>query len=277
MGQKRTSSSFSLIKKFRRKQTTVRIALCLICLCVLNFYAKSTIPRTIGNCFIECKVYISNFFEKLSGMYHYFGLQVERTIGDEISALKVENMRLQWQIKQLEGLRTENTKLREMLDLREKSEDDIVIAKVSTVFVNDFARAGIINVGSGKGVRVDDVVINKDGLVGRIIEVHTNWSKLFFVTDENFNVPTKIGIKGANAIVTGFNPDMLRISLIHDDIHIKDGDKVCTSEYGAIFKAEIPVGTVINHGSELCVRPCVDFNALNYVAVIINHDSEQNN
>lgn len=269
MGKEGTS--FSFIKKFHRKQVTVRVVLFLLLLLLINLFYSSAIYSSVGNFLISLKVQLSNFSERLSKETGYFVEVCRGTAEDKISQLTAENIRLNWKIKQLEKLQEENTALQKMLKLQEQYRNEIVIAKVSTIFVSDFARAAIINAGSKKGVRKDDIVINDEGLVGRIIELNDNWAKMFLVTDENFNVPTKIGEKGANAIVSGCNSDILKLSLVHEDIPLENGDTVVTSEYGSIFIAQIPVGTIVKNDKKMFVKPYVNFNSLKYVGVIIKH------
>lgn len=264
--------SFSFIRKFRRKQTFVRIFLFLLILLVVNSFHRKLIYDTVGNFLISIKVEISNFTERLSEETKYIVEVFQGTAENKISQLTEKNIKLTWKIDQLKNLREENLHLQEMLDLREQCCDEIVIAKVSTIFVNDFARAAVINAGRKKGIQEDDIVINKDGLVGRIIEVHDNWSKMFLVTDENFNVPTKIGEKEANAVVSGCNSDTLKLRLVHEDIPIKNGDVVVTSEYGSIFIAKIPVGIIIKDEKKLFIKPYVNFNSLKYVGVVVKHE-----
>lgn len=264
--------SFSFIRRFRRKQTAVRVALFLLILLIINLFYKETIYNTVGSFLISGKVQISNFFERLSNETEYFIEICRGTAENKISELTEENVRLNWKIKQLENLRRENARLQKMLDLREQYHDEIVIAKVSTIFVSDFARAAIINVGRKKDIREDDIVINSEGLVGRIVEVHDNWSKMFLVTDENFNVPTKIGKNGANAVVSGCNSDVLKLRLVHEDIPIENGDVVLTSEYGSVFIEKIPVGVIVKDEKKLSIKPYVNFNSLKYVGVIIKHE-----
>lgn len=265
-------NSFSFIRRFRRKQTTVRVVLFLLILLMINLFYKRTVHDTVGSFLISSKVQISNFCERLSSETEYFIEICKGTVENKISKLTEENIKLNWKIKQLENLRKENIRLQKILNLQEQYHDKIVIAKVSTIFVSDFARAAIINVGKKKGIREDDIVINSEGLVGRIVEVHDNWSKMFLVTDENFNVPTKIGKSEANAVVSGCNSDILNLSLVHEDIPIENGDVVFTSEYGSIFIEKIPVGVIVKDNKKLSIKPYVNFNSLKYVGVIIKHE-----
>lgn len=193
------------------------------------------------------------------------------TADNEIFKLKTENAKLNWKIKQLEKLRAENLELQKILNLKDQYNDDIIAAKVSAIFVNDFARAAVINVGSADGVCTDNIVINDEGLVGRVIEVHEHWSKILLVTDENFNVPTKIGKQEANAIVTGRNSNLLRLRLVHEDIPLEDGDVVTTSEYGSIFTEKIPVGVVVKKDGKTYIKPYVNFNKIKYIGIIVKN------
>lgn len=272
MRREKEKNSFSFIKKFHRKQTAVRIAVSLFFLFVVNFFFRQTMYDTLGNSMISAKVYLDNIFTRARSAAEYFSMVFQGTVDNEISKLKIENAKLNWKIKQLENLREENLELQKILQLKDQYNDGIVVAKVATIFINDFARAAVINVGSNNGVCADNIIVNDEGLVGRVIEVHENWSKMLLMTDENFNVPTKIGEQGANAIVTGRNSDVLRLRLVHEDIPLKDRDVVTTSEYGSIFTEKIPIGVVVKKDGKTYIKPYVNFNKIKYVGVIVKNE-----
>jgi rod shape-determining protein MreC len=117
-------------------------------------------------------------------------------------------------------------------------------------------------------VSVDDVVLNTDGLVGRIVEAHDDWSKIMLITDVNSNVPVKIGEQRINARASGDNTKTLKLSMIHEDDLPENGDLVETSEYGNVFRDKIRVGKIESHGETLRIVPDVNFNFVEYVGVL---------
>lgn len=272
MRREKEEVSFSFIKKFRRKQTAIRVVACLLFLFIVNLFFSQFMYDLLGNSINSVKVYSDNIFNRVVSAAEYCSMVFRGTLDDEISKLKTENAQLNWKVKRLENLRAENLELQKALKLKDQYNDSIVVAKVSTIFVNDFARAAVINVGSEKNVQIDDIVVNNEGLVGRVVEVHEDWSKMFLVTDENFNVPTKIGEQEANAIVTGHNSDILHLRLVHEDIPLNDGDVVTTSEYGSIFIEKIPIGVVVKSNGKTYIKPYVNFNKIKYVGVIVKHE-----
>jgi len=275
MNKGKAKASLSFIKGFRRRRRAVRIAIGLLFLVFLNLCCGQFLYRTVGNTLISAKVKVDNFASRLSRAYTYSLSVFHDALNDDLFKLKEENFQLKLQLNQLKKINEENLRLQQVVQLKEKYLGDIIIAKVSTIFVTDFARSAIINVGIKQGVSIDDVIINNDGLVGRVIDAHKNWSKILLVTDSNFSVPAKVGEQNVNIIVGGDNAEMLKVNLIHEDIPLNNGDKVSTSEYSDIFDADISIGDIIKNDQDILIKPCVDFKSLKYVGAIKRHAKHQ--
>ena len=167
------------------------------------------------------------------------------------------------QADRVDSIILENERLKSLLKMKESSNDKIIFAKIINIFSNDFVRSALINVGKNQNVQQDNFAYNEQGIIGRVIEVSDNWSKVLFITDANSNIPAKIS--GMNAMLSGDNSNLLKIDLLNKGI--KEGDTVESSSYGGVFREKIIIGRVIRKNDEFFVQPSVNFNDLKYICI----------
>jgi rod shape-determining protein MreC len=205
-----------------------------------------------------CDIFQRNYYN-----FRYF---MSHDIDGVLIQLHNTNIALREELEYLKNLRRENDELRKLLQLKESTIPSVTAARIVGIFSNDFTQSFILNVGERDGITVDDVVKNSEGLIGRVIETHNDWSRILLITDINSCVPVKIGERQVNAIMTGGNSNKLYISTIHEDISISEGDIVKTSGYG--IPEGISVGKIVKNGGKFMVQSFVNFNSLEYVIVL---------
>ena len=206
-----------------------------------------------------------SFFEisdKVSRYCENIKCNFSQDVGKKLFELQCENVMLKLKANRIESVISENNKLKSMLQIKNRSNDDIIFAKVVTVFDN-FAKSALINVGKSQKVEADDFAYNETGIIGRIVEVSENWSKILLIIDANSNIPAKIS--GANIILSGDNSELLKINFL--DETIKENAIAETSSYGNVFKEGIAIGKVVKNNDEFFVKPFVNFNDLKYVCI----------
>ncbi len=194
---------------------------------------------------------------------------------DELAQLKQEMVRQQFSDQELEELRRLSAALNyESVQNSTSYVTGDVIAMDTSNWFNIFT----INVGTEKGVRIDAVVINGDGLVGRVYEAGEGWAKVISVIDETNSVSFRI-FRGSNesylGILTGNGRGRLEGYMLDSEASVIEGDTVVTSGIG-IYPFGITVGriseVVVNTDSllkEVIVDPAVDFKNIQKVMVIM--------
>jgi rod shape-determining protein MreC len=220
---------------------------------------ESCIDRFLSDlrfCFFEISDKVSTYFV---GLRH----NLSQDVGDKIFDLQCENIRLKLQADRVDSVILENERLKSLLKMKESSKEQIIVAKIINIFNNDFVRSALINVGKKQNVQLDDFAYNEHGIIGRVIEVSDNWSKVLFIIDANSNIPAKIS--GMNAILSGDNSNLLKINLLNEGI--KEGDIAESSSYGRVFREKITIGKVIKKNDKFFVQPSVNFNDLKYICI----------
>jgi len=84
----------------------------------------------------------------------------------------------------------------------------------------------------------------KVGLVGKIVEVSRENSKVLLVTDEMFSSASYVDGQNWDALVQGQGREMLRLNYLPADVSIEPGAKVLTSKSSVVFPQGILVGEI---------------------------------
>lgn len=105
-----------------------------------------------------------------------------------------------------------------------------------------FSRSGIVNLGSKAGVQVNWIVMNQNGLVGRIIAVGADTSRVLLLGDGDSRVPVMGEITRARAIASGDKTVAPRLAHLNTPALMQDGERAMTSGDDGIFPRGIVVG-----------------------------------
>ncbi len=161
-----------------------------------------------------------------------------------------ENARLQDQLTNTRywrdlalRLRDERDIYREALNLAPASEQERIGAWILADPTGPFVRSRIVGAGGGRGVSEGDPVLNVYGLVGHVVEVGRQSSRVLLLTDLNSRVPVMADRSNARAVLTGDNTHFPRLDYLGRDADLQDGDRIVTSGDDGILPRGLPVGT----------------------------------
>ena len=203
-----------------------------------------------------------------------------------ISDLRAENLRLREQVDKLVGdtsrlsdLERENQELREQLGLkREKPSLEWMSAQVIYSDPSNLVQSVTINLGKREGLREGLTVMTPRGLVGRIVQVNQNTSKVLLITDASSSVSAVIEGLRAKGVINGQRRQVLSMKHIPQSESFRTGDKVVTSGVGGVFPDGILIGRIagvirkdVDMFQQAEVEPEVDFSRLDRLLVVINH------
>lgn len=205
-------------------------------------------------------------------------------VGD-LFQLRNENERLASRLAELEeqresfaDLERQNRELRALLDMQQRTSFEVEAARVVALAPSNYEWTVTLDVGSAQGIERDMVVINGDGLVGRVIQTTTNASRVLLAIDPNFSAASRVARIGETGLIDGQGGDLMRFRPLDPEIEIRRGDEIVTSSYSnSIFPPGIPIGSVESVGEastllnrDVLVRPYVDFTRLDLVLVVKN-------
>ena len=144
----------------------------------------------------------------------------------------------------------ENTRLRKLLELREKHTDYVLEScKVVLWSSSNWSSAFTISKGASSGIEMGDPVITEYGaVVGQITELGTNWATVSTVIDVDMSVGAFVGATGNSGMVVGeysfMRDKKAKLTYLADGAQIFVGDDVLTSGSGGAFPAGLMIGTL---------------------------------
>ena len=145
----------------------------------------------------------------------------------------------------------ENSRLRKLLELREKHTDFVMEScKVVLWSSSNWSSAFTISKGSSSGIELGDPVITEYGaVVGQVTELGTNWATVSTIIDVDMSIGAFVGATGNSGMVVGeysfMREKTAKLTYLADGAQIFVGDDVLTSGSGGAFPAGLMIGTLI--------------------------------
>lgn len=261
------------------------ILVIIIGLMFLIVMSKSYIERFNGNVVTNSLVRVANVIQR---PFVITGQGIEGFFND-ISNMRgavKENKKLDKEVADLKNKLTKATlekeeyaalnELKTALNYIPRSEGSKVIT--SSVTSNDGTNwYYLFTVGVGKtdGVRVEDVVVNHEGLVGLVYETGSHWSKVSSMLDKNTSVSFKV-LRDTQILgmVSGNGKEGMTGYTFEEKSDIQVGDTLITSGLG-VAPEGIVIGTVTKVKKDksrlrqtITVKPSVDFKRINKISII---------
>jgi rod shape-determining protein MreC len=143
------------------------------------------------------------------------------------------------------ALKNENGRYRSLLGLKTDPPIPMVAARVVLDSRGPFADTRIANAGREVGVRPGNPVMSEYGLVGRVIGVTANASRVLMLTDVASRTPVMIDRTNARAILTGDGGPNPRLDYLRGQDPVREGDRILTSGDGGILPRGLPVGFAV--------------------------------
>ena len=138
-----------------------------------------------------------------------------------------------------------------------------------------------IDAGTRSGVVADAVVVNGQGLIGRVAETGDQFGKVTSITDMNSNVSFRVYQSDEESylgIASGNGRGGLSGYMLDTDAKVNPGDRLVTSGLG-LYPAGLSIGTIssVTENSEALLKvieiePAVDFRNLSKVLVVVTGD-----
>lgn len=206
----------------------------------------------------------------------------------ENEQLKVRIAQYEIMENELNNLRQENQRLKELLDYADTVEEyervtAPVIGRSQGIWFNQFT----VGAGRNQGVEEDMAVINGAGLVGRVTSVSANTCKVTAIIDSTSDVSVIVERTRDYGFVRGLleaggGDDTMELYFLPMGNDLVPGDVLVTSGADGVFPRGLSVGSVleVSRSSEdaedrdALVSPTVDFLRLEEV-VILTHGPEE--
>ena len=255
-------------KKDKQKFSLISLIILSIVIIVLsNFNFKPIQLVKLGiNEVIYRSSYISSIPEnKIKEVSSKFKLHLELYENHQSKLIQIENSD---EIKVLNNiLIAENKRLRELIDESINSEE--IFARVIIDRESPYLKSIVLNRGSKDNVKIGMAIMDRNYLVGQIIEVNYSNSRALLLSDLNSKIPVIIQPPFLQAVASGTGKNYGIIEYTKDEYKENQIEKeavVYTSGLGGIFKPGIPVGKITNNSEQLSFFS--DFGQLSFVKIV---------
>ena len=255
-------------KKDKQKFSLISLIILSIVIIVLsNFNFKPIQIVKLGiNEVIYRSSYISSIPEnKIKELTSKFKLHLELYENHQSKLIQIENSD---EIKILNNiLIAENKRLRELIDESINSEE--IFARVIIDRESPYLKSIVLNRGSKDNVKIGMAIMDRNYLVGQIIEVNYSNSRGLLLSDLNSKIPVVIQPPFLQAVASGTGKDHGIIEYTKDEYKENQIDNeavVYTSGLAGIFKPGIPVGKITNSSEQLSFFS--DFGQLSFVKIV---------
>jgi len=224
----------------------------------------------------------------ISGVFNRISLAVSGSVGDlaDIETLKARNadleealVQFQSELVDLREIASDYQRLAELLDYTSTAtnQEYITANVIANADPNNLLRTIVIDRGGRDGITIGMPVVTKQGLVGRILNVTANASRVLLISDPSSSISGRLQTTRAEGSVIGQLSGDLNMTFIPLDAAVQQGDLVITSGLGGNLPPDIVIGQVTSRRQfefelyqEAVVRSLNNFDTLEIVLVITN-------
>lgn len=197
---------------------------------------------------------------------------------DENEILRRDNIDLSSELARLREARLENERLRRLIAFRDSTDHPMVGARIVSKDLFEGENLLTLDVGRADCVDVDMAVLDERGILGKVIFVSENYSRVLPYKNTSFRVPAKVQEIGAVGIARwpGTQDDLLSLDHVVKTEPVEKGQLVVTSGFSSVFPAGFPIGRVdsvaLRHGRnelDILVRPLAKLGDAEHAFVLI--------
>lgn len=202
------------------------------------------------------------------------------TLKQENQDLHEKNNEYEEKLRELESIKAENETLKQYLNLTKRYSDyKTVPANIINRDISNYSKTIVINVGEKDGIKEDMTVIAAEGLVGHVIAVTQDTTKVQTIIDSSSSTSCLLSTSRDSIVCKGVLNDKKNIKAMYiaTDATVAQGDTIETSGLGGIYPKGIYVGTIskIENSTDLSNRYAlvelgVNFDKLETVLVVTN-------
>ncbi len=276
----------TIFKKIKGRMIVTIVAIILIVIIGItagNRDKITSLENLVGNIITPIQKVFYNSGESVVGTVKSIGSITQ--LKNENTSLKEENAKLKEQVRKYEDIISKTDYLRNASILKEKTKYNLVEAQIIGKDPGNWFERFVIDKGTKDGIKKGDAVIQgievdgntiEEGLVGRVVEVGDDWSKVIAIIDGGSNLSFNVIRTQDGGIMKGDFEGNISGYLFDTKADVVKGDKLLTSGLGGIFIKGLYIGEiseVTKNSDDLLVnievKPAVNFNKLQNVFIIL--------
>jgi rod shape-determining protein MreC len=166
---------------------------------------------------------------------------------NDLLQLRSENLLLRNRLAQLDTTQHELERLQRLLGTTGRmGKYDIQIASVIKFSITPLTEYKTLNKGALDGVKIQQPVVDSDGVVGQISHVTPFKSRVLLISDPNHQVSVRNLRTGARGILTGMGQGMTQLHFMPNNSSVRVDDILVTSGLDQLFPPGYPIARVVS-------------------------------
>ena len=200
---------------------------------------------------------------------YLFAVRENRILKKKVALLQQDHDRMV-------ELQDVNSRYEKLLNLRTEPPVETVTARSVAVSRGPFSNNRLIDAGANKKISFGYPVITDQGLVGRVVGVSPDVSRVLMVTDVTSKVPVMMLRSDGRAMMDGDGGGYPKLDWVRGKDSVRVGDQILTSGDGGVFPRGLPVGEAVKGVDGVWrVRLYSNRSAIDFVKVLLFHDFSQ--
>ncbi len=200
-------------------------------------------------------------------------------VGEENERLEAEVIAARAAVAELDELRAQNDRLRELVGLSERASGRVLAASVIGRGTSPRFHTVRIDRGSREGVEAGMAVVVPQGAVGQILRVAAHYSDVLLLSDGLSAAGAVVQTSRLRGVVAGTGGDELSLAFVRrrDHADVQSGDLLVGSGEDGVFPSGVAlgrVGTVAVPDTglflDVTVEPAVEVARLDEVLVVLD-------
>lgn len=196
---------------------------------------------------------------------------------DDNQSLRQQNLNLQRKVQRFAAVAAQNNRLRELLGASAELEAGVLVAELLALDPDPYTHQIVINRGTNQGVAVGQSVLDAYGLMGQVIAVSNNTSRVLLITDASHSIPVQVSRNDFRALASGLGDRdyLLRLDHVAKTADLKVGDLLISSGLGGRFPSGYPVASIIKISQDpsqafltISAKPSARLNRSRYLLVV---------
>ncbi|MGM0417295.1 MAG: rod shape-determining protein MreC [Thermodesulfobacteriota bacterium] len=176
----------------------------------------------------------------------------------------------------------ENQRLKKLLKFTKEIDSEYLAAQVTGKDSSKWFKTIIVNRGKNSGVGINFPVIVPAGVVGQVIEVSQNYSKVLLITDRMSGVDSLVQENRGRGIVSGTKNDVCELKYMLRKFDLEKGQHIITSGMDGVFPKGLRIGEITQVRKktsgifqEVSVKPFVNFEKLEEVLIVFKNSTKE--
>ena len=177
-------------------------------------------------------------------------LQELKNVRHEANEIRRQMTAIALQIYDAKSLAEENTRLRNLLELRPQLPVPTRVAQVVYESPDNSSRRIVLDKGQIAGVLAGSPVMDEQGILGQVTRVQPFTSEVTLLIDRNQAIPVIIPRTGVSSVAYGeaaspHSSNAMELRFMPSDADVQPGDVLTTSGIDGIYPPDLPVAKVV--------------------------------